>query len=329
MQMIPKTWLITGGAGYIGAHIADVLISAGHFVVIYDSLCKGLESRITYLRRKHNIDIPLIKGDIRNYTEIENVITFYKIEGIMHTAALKSVEESLQKAEEYNQVNYIATNALIEIAKRNNVKKFIFSSTAAVYGDPVSHEPCREDDTKNPISPYGESKYKAESCVTDFNNIPGNQGTSLRFFNVVGTAAHELIDNSVDNLIPIILDKINKGLPVEVYGTNYPTIDGTCVRDFVDVRDIAVAHLAAAQITHELPAAINIGTGRGASVREIIKMVFEVMNISDSKVIEIDPRPGDPAILCANINLAKTMMGFEAKHPLEASIRSIFQGRAN
>jgi len=322
--MTQETWLLTGGAGYIGTHIADEFIRAGKSVVIYDSLYQGLESRIVYLRAHHKVEIPFIKADIRDYNELESVIRTHKIDGIVHTAALKAVGESMEKSDEYFQVNLEATTELIAIAKRNNVKKFIFSSTAAVYGSPDSMEPCREDGPKAPISPYGDSKYQAESAVTAFINTPGNHGTSLRFFNVVGAAAPELLDNSVENLVPIVLGKLNKGEAPTIFGTDYPTPDGTCVRDYVDVRDIARAHLAAADATTKLPETMNIGTGRGASVREIIKLVLDATKKSDTKVIEVERRAGDPAFLCADVTLAKSAMGFESKYSLEASVRSLF-----
>ena len=322
--MTQETWLLTGGAGYIGAHITDEFIRAGKTVVIYDSLYHGLERRIAFLRTKHNIDIPLIKADIRDYTEIEGVIRKYKIDGIVHTAALKAVGESVEKPDEYFEVNLTATNELIDIAKRSNVKKFIFSSTAAVYGSPDSMVPCKEDGLKAPISPYGDSKYQAEAKVTAFINTPGNHGTSLRFFNVVGTAAPELLDNSVENLVPMVIGKLNSDKAPEIFGTDYPTKDGTCIRDYVDVRDIARAHLAAANATSNLPPAMNIGTGRGASVREIIKLVLDATNKTDAKVKEVDRRAGDPAYLCADINLAKSAMGFTSQYSLEESVRSLF-----
>jgi UDP-glucose 4-epimerase len=322
--MTQETWLLTGGAGYIGTHIADEFIRAGKSVVIYDSLYQGLESRIVYLRAKHNVEIPFVKADIRDYNELENVIRTHIFDGIVHTAALKAVGESMEKSDEYFQVNLEATQELIAIAKRNNVKKFIFSSTAAVYGSPDSMDPCKEDGPKAPISPYGDSKYQAESAVTAFINTPGNHGTSLRFFNVVGAAAPELLDNSVENLVPIVLGKLNKGEAPTIFGTDYPTPDGTCIRDYVDVRDIARAHLAAANATTKLPDTMNIGTGRGASVREIIKLVLEATNKTDTQVIETDRRDGDPAFLCADINLAKTAMGFTSKYSLEESVRSLF-----
>jgi UDP-glucose 4-epimerase len=230
----------------------------------------------------------------------------------------------MEKSDEYFQVNLEATIELIAIAKRNNVRKFIFSSTAAVYGSPDSMDPCKEDGPKAPISPYGDSKYQAESAVTTFINTPGNSGTSLRFFNVVGAAAPELLDNSVENLVPIVLGKLNKGEAPTIFGTDYPTPDGTCIRDYVDVRDIARAHLAAANATVKLPDTMNIGTGRGASVREIIKLVLEATNKADTQIIETDRRAGDPAFLCADVTLAKSAMGFESKYSLEESVRSLF-----
>jgi len=322
--MTQETWLLTGGAGYIGTHIADEFIRAGKSVVIYDSLYQGLESRTVYLRAKHNVEIPFIRADIRDYNELESVIRTHKIDGIVHTAALKAVGESMEKSDEYFQVNLEATQELVKIAERNGVKKFIFSSTAAVYGSPDSMDPCKEDGPKAPISPYGDSKYQAESAVTAFINTPGNHGTSLRFFNVVGAAAPELLDNSVENLVPIVLGKLNKGEAPTIFGTDYPTPDGTCIRDYVDVRDIARAHLAAANATTKLPDTMNIGTGRGASVREIIKLVLEATNKLDTQVIETDRRAGDPAFLCADVTLAKTAMGFESKYSLEESVRSLF-----
>jgi UDP-glucose 4-epimerase len=140
----------------------------------------------------------------------------------------------------------------------------------------------------------------------------------------VGAAAPELLDNSVENLVPIVLGKLNKGEAPVIFGTDYPTTDGTCVRDYVDVRDIARAHLAAANATTALPPTMNIGTGRGASVREIIKLVLDATNKSDTAVIENPRRAGDPAFLCADVTLAKSAMGFQSQYSLEASIRSLF-----
>ena len=322
--MSREKWLITGGAGYIGTHIADLFIADGKDVVLLDSLYQGLSSRVDYLRKKHKIDIPLEVVDIRDYTAIENILENNNFAGIVHTAALKAVGESVEKPDEYKEVNYTATTELLNLAQKHGVKKFLFSSTAAVYGSPDTMDPCKENGPLAPISPYGSTKLDAESKVTEFINTPGNSGTSLRFFNVVGTASHELLDNSVENLVPIVLGKLNKNEAPVIFGTDYPTEDGTCVRDYVDVRDIAAAHLVAANATNPIPAIINVGTGRGASVREIVKLVLEAINKSDAQVIEAPRRAGDPAFLCADVSLAATELGFKSKYSLEESIRSLF-----
>jgi UDP-glucose 4-epimerase len=322
--MTRETWLITGGAGYIGTHIADLFISDGKDVVLLDSLYQGLKPRVDYLSKKHGQGIPLHIVDIRDYTAIENILKSQSFTGIVHTAALKAVGESVERPDEYKEVNYTATAELLTLAQKYGVKKFLFSSTAAVYGSPDTMEPCKENGPLAPISPYGSTKLDAESKVTEFINTPGNVGTSLRFFNVVGTAARELLDNSVENLVPIVLGKLNKGEAPVIFGTDYPTQDGTCVRDYVDVRDIAAAHLVAANATGAIPPIINVGTGRGASVREIINLVLDAVNKSDTAVIEAPRRAGDPAFLCANVDLAATAMGFKSKYSLEESIRSLY-----
>jgi UDP-glucose 4-epimerase len=324
MSEAKEVWLITGGAGYIGTHVADEFINASKEVVLYDSLYQGLESRVQYLRTKHNINIPLIIADIRDYATMEKTIRDYKVTGIVHTAALKAVGESMDKPDEYMDVNFTATTELLNIAQRCGVTKFIFSSTAAVYGSPDSMEPCRENGPTDPISPYGESKLLAEAKVQNFAEIPGNLATSLRFFNVVGCANQALLDNSVENLVPIVINKLKAGQPPVIFGTDYPTHDGTCVRDYVDVRDIARAHLAVAQSTAALPTTINIGTGKGASVREIIDLVLKATHKADTQVIEDPRRAGDPAFLCADVSLAKTSLGFSSRYSLQESVISLF-----
>jgi len=322
--MIPQTWLITGGAGYIGSHVADTFLSNGKEVVIYDSLYQGLESRIQYLRKKHNKEIPLIVADIRDTAKFEEVLTTYKPCGIIHTAALKAVGESMEKPDEYFEVNHHATAKMLELVSKHGIKNFIFSSTAAVYGAPDHSNPIKEDDPKNPISPYGASKLAAEGEVNKFLAIPGNHGTSLRFFNVVGTAAHELLDNSVENLVPIVINKLKAGEPPVIYGTDYPTPDGTCIRDYVDVRDIASANLVATDFEVALPAAINVGTGLGASVRDVIKFLCEAAGESDLVSIKEGRRAGDPAFLCADTSLINGEVGFSSRYSLKTSVESLF-----
>jgi UDP-glucose 4-epimerase len=232
----------------------------------------------------------------------------------------------MEKRDLYFEVNLTATIELLKIAEQNGVKNFIFSSTALVYGGSDSMEPCREDGPVAPISPYGDSKYQAETYVEQFLSKPGNRGTSLRFFNVIGSGATpELLDNSVENLIPIVMNKIKAGQSPVIFGTDYPTEDGTCIRDYVDVRDVARAHLAAADSTNILPTKINIGTGHGASVRQIIELVLAELKKSDTPVVESERRAGDPAFLCADVSLAKSALNFESRYSLQESIASIFK----
>jgi UDP-glucose 4-epimerase len=319
----PQTWLLVGGAGYIGAHVADEFLAHGKEVVIYDSLYQGLESRIEYLRTKYKKEIPLIVADIRDSAKFEEVLNTYKPYGIIHTAALKAVGESMEKPDEYFEVNHTATSTLLKIIAAHKIHHFIFSSTAAVYGAPDHSNPIKEDDEKNPISPYGASKLAAEADVNKFLAILGNHGTSLRFFNVVGAAAPELMDNSVENLVPIVINKLKGGQAPVIYGTDYQTPDGTCIRDYVDVRDIAAAHLAAADSTATLPLALNVGTGTGASVREVIALVLEAQGRTDVVAIEAERRAGDPAFLCADVSLIKSAVGFGAEFALKESAESL------
>jgi len=319
-----QKWLITGGAGYIGAHIADEFLADGKDVILYDSLYCGLESRIEYLRKKHRREITLIVADIRDIDMFEEVISTYKPDGIIHTAALKAVGESMEKPDEYFEVNFHATTKILEVIAKHQIKNFTFSSTAAVYGAPNHATPLKEDAAKNPISPYGASKLAAEGEVEKFLAVPGNHGTSLRFFNVVGTAAAELIDNSVENLVPIVLQKIKMGEPPVIYGTDYPTPDGTCIRDYVDVRDVARAHLAVSNIKGDLPVAMNVGTGRGISVREIIKQIYAASGRVNVITSEVNRRAGDSSFLCADVTLIESLSGITTNYSLEDSTRSLF-----
>lgn len=322
--MSPQIWLITGGAGYIGSHIADLFLTNGKKIVIYDSLHQGLESRMEYLRKKHKTDIPLVIADIRDTVKFEEVLNTYNPNGVIHAAALKAVGESMEKPDEYFDVNFHATTKMLGLLKKHNIQKFIFSSTAAVYGSPEHSNPIKEDDLKNPISPYGASKLAAEGEVNKFLTIPGNQGTSLRFFNVIGTAAPELMDNSVENLVPIVINNLKAGQPPVIFGTDYLTPDGTCIRDYVDVRDVAKAHLIAAD-SASLPAAMNVGTGRGASVHEVIKLVCDAARLNDVIAIESERRSGDPAFLCADVTLINEAIGFVSHNSIEASVNSLFK----
>lgn len=322
--MTSQTWLITGGAGYVGSHIADLFLDNNKEVVIYDSLYQGLESRIKYLSKKYAKKIPLIVADIRDSAKFEEVLATYKPHGVVHAAALKAVGESMEKPDEYFEVNHGATAAILELLIKYEIHNFIFSSTAAVYGSPDNSNPIKEDDPKNPISPYGASKLAAEEEVNNYLTHLGNHGTSLRFFNVVGTGAPELIDNSVENLVPVVVHKLKVGESPAIFGTDYPTFDGTCIRDYVDVRDVAKAHLLSANAEIELPVVMNVGTGKGTSVREVIELVSASFKTENLKVTSSARREGDSAILCAEVSLISKTLGFRANHELVESVESLF-----
>ncbi len=327
MTRVPDNWLITGGAGYIGSHVSDLFLTENKQVVIYDSLSKGLKSRIHYLREKHQKNIPLIVADIRDHRMLNQVMRQHEITGIIHTAALKAVGESFLMESEYLDVNLNGTTQILEIAKDHGIRKFIFSSTAAVYGDGITSSSSQEDDKTKPISPYAESKLLAEAQVTDFLNIEGNIGASLRFFNVIGSLNYQLRDSSIDNLIPIVLGRLKDGVNPIVYGNDYPTPDGTCVRDFVDVRDVARAHCIVANTAKELPPILNIGTGKGASVLEIIQLILEISMESGVDISFAPRRKGDPPSVTANVELAKSFLGYRAEYTLKQSIESIIYNR--
>jgi UDP-glucose 4-epimerase len=318
-----ETWVITGGAGYIGSHIVSEFLRDGKQVVVYDSLFSGLKSRIDFLSRKYNQRIEIVQADIRNSQKFEHCIEQYQPKGVVHSAALKSVEKSVENPLEYMEVNFLATREILQSLSKLDVHNVIFSSTAAVYGSPNHSGFISEADEKTPVSPYGESKLLAELEIEKFSSIPGNTGINLRFFNVVGAESIELEDNSKDNLVPRVLERLALGLPPIVFGIDYPTKDGTCIRDYVDVRDIARAHLNVANCKYNLPPALNIGTNRGVSVLEVIdhiKMLTKTCHIS---TITHDRRPGDPVELVADTELAFKTLGFKTKFQLLESIKSI------
>lgn len=322
--MNSETWLITGGAGYIGSHIADLFLAKGKSVVVLDSFLRGQASRINYLDQKYGRSIPVITSDIRDVSTFDEVLQKYKPHGIVHTSALKSVGESIEKPEEYFEVNFNATRNIIDLAASHGIKNFIFSSTAAVYGVPTQSDPVKEDHPKHPISPYGASKLAAETEVEKFLKIPGNRGTSLRFFNVVGTANEQLSDNSVDNLVPIVLNKLKGGFSPIIFGSDYPTIDGTCVRDYIDVRDIALAHYLAAEFQSNLPMAMNVGSGEGYTVSQVIELISIACGLPRVTPIKVNRRPGDPAFLSADTKLIQKTLNFEPHFSIQQSINSLF-----
>ncbi len=288
--------LVTGGAGYIGSHVVKLLGEKGYDVVVVDNLSKGYKEAVVH----GNLEI----GDLSDKNFLKDVFEKYKPEAVIHFAAFIEVGESVKEPLKYYKNNTSNTLSLIEIMLENNVDKFIFSSTAAVYGNPKK-VPIPETENIKPINPYGQSKAFVEQILKDLSNSKNFKYVSLRYFNAAGADPSGLIGERhqpESHLIPLIL-KTAKGEreSIKIFGTDYPTPDGTCIRDYIHVNDLADVHILA--LEHLLDGGnsdvFNCGYGHGYSVREVIETAKKITGI-DFKVEEIERRPGDPASLVAD-----------------------------
>jgi UDP-glucose 4-epimerase len=309
------TWLVTGSSGYIGQHVVEQFLSNGLNVI-------GLDTKKFPINSPLNNKVKVYLGDICNQLFVSEVLKKESIVGIINLAALKSVDESLAKPELYEQVNFKGVQTLLAESIKSGVQYFIQSSTAAVYGSSQDGF-VDEKSEAHPISPYGATKLKAENALSAEISRGAIRGTSLRYFNVIGSSRPEMRDTSKANIVPMVLGAIDVGQNPRIFGADYETPDGTCVRDYVHVVDIAKAHLLAAERvqTHDLPPAINIGSGRGYSVREIMN---EILAQKGSTLIpEVHPRrPGDPSFLVARVDLADQVLGFRAELSLSEMVSS-------
>ena len=320
---IAVSWLITGGAGYIGSHVAQHFLNNKQDVVVVDSLINSTMDRINFLESTFgSLRFGFREIDIRDTAGINALMCEQAFDGVIHLAALKSVEDSFKKEDLYNEINAIGTSELLDLAITNNLEKFIFSSTAAVYGFTHAPKGISESSPTLPISPYGASKLHAEEAITGKLNQSKIKGTSLRFFNVIGTSHRELIDASEDNLVPALLKCLRDNTQPKIFGSDYGTQDGTAVRDYVDVRDIAKAHLLAAIGAEQLPSIINIGTGQGHSVRQVISAISELTG-TDLIPIIVGRREGDSAEVFAQISLAREVLKFEPEYNLLRSLQTL------
>ena len=310
-------WIVTGGAGYIGRHLVRAMQAENKELIVIDSLVSGIKDSIPD-------GTPLYKGDISNNGFIRDIFESNEILGVINLAGLKSVEESIGNPDLYNKINHLAVENLLEICIQNNINYFIQSSSASVYGN-SSDGYVSENSRLNPISPYGESKLLAENVLKNHIDAGNIQGTNLRYFNVVGTQDFDLRDRSTSNLFPKVLSAISKNEAPIIYGDDYETPDGTCVRDYVHVEDIARAHILAMNLISKksLPLAINIGTGIGHSVREVMNGLLKANNSELSPVVETR-REGDPALLAANVELAFQEIGFKATKSFAQMLESSY-----
>jgi UDP-glucose 4-epimerase len=304
--------LVAGGAGYIGSHTVKRLKEAGHKPVIYDNLARGHREVIEIL------DVPAVVADLNDRTPLLEALEEYSIDTVMHFAAYAYVGESVTHPLMYYRNNVATTINVLQCMAEANVDRFVFSSTCAVYGDP-DRIPITEDEKKSPVSPYGRSKLIVEQILQDHQAAdPKFKLASLRYFNASGCAMDGSIGEDHDpetHLIPVVLQAILGVRPeITVFGTDYPTKDGTNVRDYIHVDDLADAHIAAMERLKEgQPIFCNLGTGAGFSVKEIIQAAEKVAG--KKAPVKYGPRrPGDAIALYADPTRAKHVLGWEAKY---------------
>jgi UDP-glucose 4-epimerase len=308
------TWLVTGGAGYVGRHVVLSLLAAGHRAVVFDDLSSGDRGSLPA--------VPFVLGSITDAAALKQAMTTHRVAGVIHLAAHKSVSDSIRDPLAYYRNNAVGTLTVAEAMVAARVKRLVHSSSAAVYGA-VDGGLVGEDAPLVPINPYGETKLVGERLLRDVAAAHGIQQSSLRYFNVAGTAAPRLRDTHGAGLIPAVLNALVLGVRPVVYGIDHDTPDGSCIRDYVHVSDIASAHRLVAQglLRGECSPAYNVGTGHGVSVLEILDLVER---ITKHRVVPRmrDRRPGDPARVVAATELIQRELGWRPAHPLEDTIRS-------
>ena len=312
--------LVTGGAGYIGSVAVAELIHAGHEVVVYDNLSKGHTAAIPP-------DVAVIRADVGDRAALDRALAERKIEAVMHFAASIEAGESMRVPEKFFRNNSAATLTLLEAMLCAKIHRFVFSSTAALYGDP-EHIPIRETDPLRPTNVYGESKLLVERMLAWFARIHGLRYASLRYFNAAGaTETLGEVHDPETHLIPLVLAvALHQRENVAIFGTDYPTRDGTCVRDYIHVADLAVAHVLALEALEQEPQLIfNLGNGRGFTVREVIEAARRVTGHA-IPAVEAPRRAGDPAVLVASSEKIQKELGWRPKLPdLEEIIASAWR----
>ncbi len=318
--------LITGGAGYIGSHTALRFIQAGYDVVIFDNLETGHIETIETLQKIG--DVKFVKGDLKNIADVEAVFSEYPIDAVIHFAAYSLVGESVHNPAKYFRNNTFGTLNLLDTMIKHNVKKIVFSSTCATYGEPV-YVPMDEKHPQNPINPYGTSKLMVEMIMKDYDSAYGLKSVKLRYFNVAGCDSDSRIGEWHEpetHLIPNILKStFGEGKTFKIFGDDYDTPDGTCIRDYVNVEDLAEAHrLALEYLKRENKSDVfNLGTEKGDSVKNIFDTCEKVLN-KKIKVEIVEKRAGDPAKLYANAKKAKSVLNWKPSRTIEDSIETAY-----
>jgi UDP-glucose 4-epimerase len=302
--------LVCGGAGYIGSNMTAMLAREGHEPVVYDNLSKGHRTAVS--------SAMLVVGDLSDYDLLVKTLKKNKIDAVMHFAAFIEVGESVAKPLKYFQNNFCATQNLLSAMEAADVNKFIFSSTAAVYGIPDKF-PITEDSQTKPINPYGQSKLAVEQ-MCHYQSAAGRLNfAALRYFNACGAGNNGALGEDhkpESHLIPLTIQAaMGKRSEIKIFGTDYPTPDGTCIRDYIHIEDLCRAHLLALKKLDSCSELIcNLGNEKGHSVRQVIEMVKKISG-RNFKVLETQSRPGDPPVLTASAQKAKTELGWKVQKP--------------
>ncbi|WP_326686680.1 MULTISPECIES: UDP-glucose 4-epimerase GalE [unclassified Streptomyces] len=317
------TWLITGGAGYIGAHVVRAMTAAGERAVALDDLTSGIAERLPS-------EVPLVRGSVLDRPLLERTLTEHGISGVIHLAAKKQVGESVEQPLRYYRENVQGLTELLSAVADAGIRRFVFSSSAAVYGMP-DVDLVTEDTPAVPMNPYGETKLAGEWLVRATGRAHGMETACLRYFNVAGAAEPGLSDTGVFNIVPMYFDALTRGVAPGIFGDDYPTPDGTCIRDYIHVRDLAEAHVAAARALatgeetgRELT--LNVGTGEGVSVREMADLIAEVTGKHEPAPRVLPRRPGDPARVVASAERIRKELGWQPRFGVRDMVTSAWEG---
>jgi UDP-glucose 4-epimerase len=314
-------WLVTGGAGYIGSHVVRAFLAEGIDVVVLDDLSSGHAEFVP-------AGVPFVRGTLLDTDLLAKTFADHSIDGVVHVAGFKYAGVSVTRPLHTYEQNVTATALLLAAMQDAGVGRIVFSSSAAVYGTPFT-DLVTEETAKSPESPYGESKLIGEWLLRDQAVAAGLAHTSLRYFNVVGSGATELRDTSPHNLFPMVFEALIEGRTPRINGNDYQTEDGTCVRDYIHVADLAVSHVAAARrlgAGEEIAPVYNLGSGDGVSVGQIMSTVASVTGIPFTP--EIGPRrTGDPDRIVASGELAARDLDWKMRHSLEDMVRSAWESR--
>ena len=309
--------LVVGGAGYIGSHMTLMLRERGHEAVVLDNLASGSEQAV--------LGAPLIRGDVGDPAVLERALAARRYDCVMHFASLIQVGESVQKPALYYRNNLCHTLELLDAMVRHEVRRFVFSSTAAIFGEP-ERVPIDEDCAKRPINPYGRSKWMVEQVLQDYDRAYGLRSSCLRYFNAAGADPGSRIGENHEpesHLIPLALRAAAGRGPLSVFGRDYDTPDGTCIRDYIHVVDLCTAHLLAVEAlcSSDRSAAFNLGNGNGYSVQEVIDAVGKVTGRT-VPIVEAPRRAGDPPRLVADPARAVSLLGWKPLYPdIETMVR--------